>query len=279
MQDVAEHSSPHFTIKRDGQVAELWTRPANGMSAAEKQAARGIPSALALANLLDAFRADDGIRVIVIHRGGAHHGGHTTQRYESAEWKAHHNDPVNIWRTFSGIVRLHEVMASIEKPIVAQVEGDLIGGGCYIALSADLIVAREDAIFADHHLAMGRHDPVGPPFGLVPGDGGVALAPLFFSPPVAKEFLMLGRGFSAKELAARGAINYAVPAEQLDAVVADLVAQLLLRPAYPLAWAKRVANRHVIDQLNRTLDAGAAYEMIGLSQLERLGWTDKKTLD
>jgi hypothetical protein len=31
--------------------------------------------------------------------------------------------------------------------------------------------------------------------------------------------------------------------------------------------------------LNRTLDAGAGYEMIGLSQLERQGWVDKKSLD
>jgi hypothetical protein len=65
----------------------------------------------------------------------------------------------------------------------------------------------------------------------------------------------------------------------VDAVVADLVTRLLKRPAYPLAWAKRVANRHVVDQLNRTLDAGAGYEMIGLSQLERQGWVDKTTLD
>ena len=49
--------------------------------------------------------------MIVLHRGGANHGGHTTERYKSAEWQDHHNDPVNIWRTFSGLIRLHEVMA------------------------------------------------------------------------------------------------------------------------------------------------------------------------
>jgi len=276
---VAAETSPHFTVKRDGQVATIWARRSEGLKPEEREAASSIPSALALANLFDGLRADDGIRVIVLHRGGVHHGGHTTKRYASEEWKAHHNDPVNIWRTFSGIIRLHEVMASIEKPIIAQVDGDLIGGGCYIALSADLIVAREDARFGDHHLAMGQFDPVGPPFGLVPGDGGVSLTPLYFSPPLAKEFLMLGKSYTAKELAERGIINYAVPENEIDGVVADLVRRLLERPAYPLAWAKRVANRHVVDQLNRTLDAGAAYEMIGLSQLERLGWIDKKTLD
>jgi enoyl-CoA hydratase/carnithine racemase len=276
---MSEHSSPHFTVKYEHQVATIWARLSEQLSPAESREAHRIPSALALANLFDSLRADDRIRVIVMHRGGPHHGGHTTKRYESQEWKTHHNDPVNIWRTFSGIIRLHEVMASIEKPIIAQVDGDLIGGGCYIALSADLIVAREDARFGDHHLAMGEFAPIGPPFGLMPGDGGVALAPLYFSPPLAKEWLMLGKSYTAKELAERGVINYAVPAEKIDDVVADLTHRLLERPAYPLAWAKRVANRHVVDQLNRTLDAGAGYEMIGLSQLERQGWIDKKTLD
>lgn len=276
---MAEHKSPQFTVQCEGQVATIWARSPEEIPPEDVAAARRRPSALALANLFDELRADDDIRVIVLHRGGAHHTGNSTEHYRSKEWQGRHNDPTNIWRTFSGIIRLHEVMASIEKPIIAQLDGDVIGGGCYIALSADLIVAREDARFVDHHLGMGQAAPMGPPFGLMPGDGGVALAPLYFSPPLAKEFLMLAKEYTAKELAQRGIINYAVPAAELDGVVADLVQRLLKRPAYPLAWAKRVANRHVIDQLNRTLDAGAGYEMIGLSQLERQGWEDKTTLD
>jgi enoyl-CoA hydratase/carnithine racemase len=273
---VAEYRNPHLTVDCSGQVATIRQRLPQDRTPAETAEAAQVPTFLALANLLDQLRADDDIRVIVLHRGDQNLS--TTSRYLSKEWRQHHNEPVNIWRTFSGIIRMHEVMASIEKPIVCQVNGNLIGGQCNVALACDLIVAREDVTFADHHLGMGRWQPDGPPFGLVPGDGGVALAPLYFTPPLAKEFLMLGKGFTAKELAARGLINYAVSAEQIDAVVADLVQQLLKRPAYPLAWAKRVANRHVIDQLNRTLDAGAGYEMIGLAQLERQGWVDKTSL-
>ena len=61
----------------------------------------------------------------------------------------------------------------------------------------------------------------------MPGDGGVSLAPLYFSPPLAKEFLMLGREYTARELAQHGLINYAVPASELDATVANLVWRLL----------------------------------------------------
>ena len=271
--------SPHFRVECKGQLATIWARGGEKLTPEEAEAAKKVTSALALANVLDALRADDGIRVIVLHRGGANHGGNSTKHYNSHEWQDTHNDPVKIWKTFSGIVRMHEVMAAIEKPIIIQVDGNIIGGGCWIAFSGDFIVAREDAVFGDHHLAMGAYDPIGPPFGLVPGDGGTALAPLFFSPMIAKEMLMLGKSFTAKELAAQGVINYAVPESEIDAKVADLVQRLLDRPAYPLAWCKRAVNKHVVDQLNRTLDAGAGYEMIGLSQLERQGWIDKKTLD
>ncbi len=75
-----------------------------------------------------------------------------------------------------------------------------------------------------------------------------------------------------------GAINAAVPAEELDAAVDDMVRRLLKRPAYLLAWTKRVTNRRVVEQLNMTLDAGAGYEMVGFLQIERQGWKDRLEL-
>jgi enoyl-CoA hydratase/carnithine racemase len=119
-------------------------------------------------------------------------------------------------------------------------------------------------------MGMGESQEGGPDFGIVPGDGGGALAPLFFSPPLAKEALMLGRRFTAPELVELGAINYAVPASQLDAKADELVQALLRRSSYALAWTKRIANRRVAEQLNMALDAGAAYEMVNFLQLERL---------
>jgi enoyl-CoA hydratase/carnithine racemase len=270
-------SNPNLSIECKGQVATIRNRTAADMKPAEAEAAAKAPGGmLALANALDELRANDAIRVIVLERGGQNI---TVARYTSEQFQNHHNDPTNIWHTFSGIIRFHEVVASIEKPVVAHVTGDVSGATCNQVFACDLIIANEDARFLDHHLGMGQALPIGAPFGLVPGDGGVSLMPLYMVPPMAKEFLMLGREFTGRQLADMGLINYAVPASEVQAKVDEIVERLLLRPAYPLAWAKRVANRHVIDQLNRTLDAGAGYEMIGLAQLERQGWTDKTTLD
>ena len=80
-------------------------------------------------------------------------------------------------------------------------------------------------------------------------------------------------------VALAGYINDAVPRERLDAVVDDIVARLLLRSSYALAWTKRTINRRLADQLNMTLDASAAYEMVNFLQLDRLGGNDPLTLD
>ena len=179
-------------------------------------------------------------------------------------------DPEGAWKTFMGIVRVHQLMAEIEKPIVARVNGDAEAFGSSLVFASDLIVAVEDARVVDIHLAMDEQ-PTGPGFGLVAGDGGASLVPLFTSPARAKEFLMLSEPWTGADLAARGIINRAVPRGELDATVDELVARLLKRSAYALAWTKRIVNRRVVDALNSTLDAGVAYEMVNFLQLARLG--------
>ena len=221
------------------------------------------------------LRGDNRVRVIVMTGpgDGIFHAG-KRGRYSGTPAS---REQENEWLNFGGVRRMHQEMAESEKIIVAKVNGDAVGFGQSLVFSADIIVAQEDAIIADFHLAMGEIRDYGPGFGVVPGDGGCALAPLFMTPALAKEYLLLGKQFTAAELARLGIINYAVPAARLDATVNDIVARLLQRPAYALSWAKRVASRRVVHHLNMTLDAAAAYEHVNMLQLERQGWKDKKT--
>ncbi len=229
------------------------------------------------------LRGDDSVRVIVLtgQADGVFSLGPTTAEYDakvvdhSTGQPTPMNDPHRNWHTFTGLVRCHEAMAAIEKPIIAKVNGDNIAFGPSVMFGCDLIYAREDARIGDNHLAMGEMAPWGPRFGMVPGDGGMAFAPIYFAPPIAKEYLMLGREFTGRDLADMHLINGAYPADQLDGVVEQTVERLLLRPAYALAWTKRVVNRRIVDQLNMTLDAGAAYEMVSFLQVENQGWKDR----
>ena len=89
---------------------------------------------------------------------------------------------------------------------------------------------------------------------------------------------MLAKRWTAEELAEARIINYAVSPEDLDDKVNDVVERLLKRPSYALAWTKRAVNRRIVDALNMTLDAGAAYEMVNFLQLEKFGWKDPAKL-
>jgi enoyl-CoA hydratase/carnithine racemase len=226
-----------------------------------------------LGEIFSEMRSDNRIRVIVM-TGPGNGNFHAGKRNRYAENPAP-RDQENEWLNFAGLRRFHEETASSEKILVAKVNGDAIGFGQSLVFAADIIVAQEDALIADFHLGMGEIGDYGPPFGVVPGDGGCALIPLFMPPALAKEYLLLGRQFRAAELARLGIINYAVPASRLDATVDGLVERLLKRPAYGLAWAKRIANRRVVNHLNLTLDAAAAYEQLHLMQTEKLGWKDQ----
>ena len=212
-----------------------------------------------LGELFAEMRGDSRFRVVVITGpgNGIFHAG--AKRPPSG--KLDPPDQEDEWYDFQGLRRFHQEMAESEKIFVAKVNGDAMSMGSSLVFAADIIVAREDAKIADTHL--------NGPGGVVPGDGGCALIPLFMSPARAKEYLLLAREYTASELARLGIINYAVPADKLDATVDDIVARLLKRPPYALAWAKRIANKRVTDHLNMTLDAASAYEQLNKLQSKK----------
>src|SRR5579883_190506 len=227
-----------------------------------------------LGEIFSDLRSDNEIRVVVLTGWpGEFYAPAPPDFYDNPELRAYVSDPPKAWKTFTGVVRTHMAMAELEKPIVGKITGDAIGFGSSLAFACDLIVAAQDVQFIDIHLGMGEV-PFGPRFGIVTGDGGSSLVPLFMTPAKAKEYLMLAKPYTAKELADAGVINHAVPADKLEGFVDDMVARLLARSAFALAWTKRTANRHVVNQLNLTLDAAAAYEMVNFLQLDRLGGND-----
>ena len=151
--------------------------------------------------------------------------------------------------------------------MIAKVNGHAVGFGANLVLGCDFIVAREDAIIADHHMSAGELLIDGARKGsaahcMVTGDGGAVFAPLKMPLAIAKEYLMLARAFTAKELAAMGVVNYAVPATELDAKTAELAEKLLKRNAYALALTKRVLNKQAMASFKLVHDAALGYEFL-----------------
>jgi enoyl-CoA hydratase len=220
----------------------------------------GAQRAAEVARALTELRNDDEIRVIVIT------GKEDVFTIPPSSY-GHHGNPGNDWDIMSGVTKAVEAMCTIEKPVIAKVNGHAVGFGANLVLACDFIIAREDAIIADHHMSAGDLVIDGQMVGsadhcMVTGDGGTVFAPLKMPLAMAKEYLMLARPFTAKELATMGVVNYAVPASELDAKTDEIAQRLLKRNAYALAMTKRILNKQAMAQFNQSHDASLAYEFL-----------------
>ena len=249
-------------IVRKGQVATIelkrMEKHIRELMRTEKRG--GAQRASEVARALTELRNDDEIRVIVIT------GKEDVFTIPPSSY-GHHGNPGNDWDIMSGVTKAVEAMCTIEKPVIAKVNGHAVGFGANLVLACDFIIAREDAIIADHHMSAGDLIIDGQMVGsadhcMVTGDGGTVFAPLKMPLAMAKEYLMLARPFTAKELATMGVVNYAVPAAELDAKTDEIAQRLLKRNAYALAMTKRVLNKQAMAQFNQSHDASLAYEFL-----------------
>src|SRR5215813_15396906 len=191
-------------IQRNGQVATIELKRIEKHLRQQISAGKrgGAQRASQVGHALNELRDDNDIRVIVIT------GKDDVFTIPPSSY-GHHGDPGNDWDILSGVTRAVEAMCTIDKPVIAKVNGHAVGFGANLVLGCDFIVAREDAIIADHHMSAGELLIDGEMVGsadhcVVTGDGGAVFAPLKLPLALAKEYLMLARPFTAKELAALG---------------------------------------------------------------------------
>ncbi len=119
----------------------------------------------------------------------------------------------------------------LPKPTIAMVQGACIAGGLMLAWVCDLIVASDDAFFADPVLKMG-----------IPGVEYFA-HPFVMNPRIAKEFLYLGERMTAARAYEAGMVNRVIPRAELEARTFEIANKLAAQPRFGIALAKRAINQ------------------------------------
>jgi len=219
-----------------------------------------------LPDLLQALRDDHSVRVVVLT--GAGDKFLSTLGTDGPPRPP--GPPENPYALIKKTGQLLEVLVAMEKPVIAMVNGDALAIGSSIAMLCDFVIANEDAHISDAHIALHHFVPHFPrESGFVPGDGGAIAWPSRMSLMKAKEYLMLGRPVKASELAAIGAINAAVPLEELEGTVDLLVSELVSRPAWALAWTKMLLNRQLRENLLSSFDLGFALQSLTMQAGQR----------
>lgn len=178
---------------------------------------------------------DDGIRVVIIAGAGKHFSaGHDlgsadeladqAKRPWGSQFKDEYKRLAQLY--FDTTMRWRDV----PKPTIAEVQGYCIMGGMMLASACDIIVAAEDALFADRAVKWGGAHVQ---YFSMPWDLG---------PRKTKEMLFTGRFFTAAEAERAGLVNRVVRREALSQETMALAQKIAEQDLYALQMAKRSVN-------------------------------------
>lgn len=109
----------------------------------------------------------------------------------------------NTWATL-GYKTLRR-LETLPFPVIGAINGYALGGGTEMALVCDMLIASEKAVFAQPEITL----------GIIPGYGGTQRLARKIGVSKAKEYVLLGRRFSAQEAKEIGFVNAVVPHGQL----------------------------------------------------------------
>lgn len=202
-----------------------------------------------LYELNDAFdRAaqDDDVRVIVLAADGADFStGHDVRDTESMDDLASGGfEPVSCWSGF-GLDGAEGYLAceaeyyvglcwrwrNIPKPTIAAVQGRVLAGGLMLVWPCDIVIAADDAVFADPVVAMGVN---GHEYFTHTWELGARKA---------KELLFTGDPFGAQEAKEFGMVNHVVPLAELEERVLAMAQKIAARPTMGVKLAKMAVNQ------------------------------------
>ncbi len=142
--------------------------------------------------------------------------------------------------------RLMAAVENHEAVTIAAVNGVALGGGCELAIACDLRIAAEHAVF-------GQPEPA---LGIIPGAGATQRLPRLIGLGRAKELVLTGARWDARQALAAGLVTEVVPAAELQSAARRMAERILALG--PLAVRLSKAALNMASQV--PLHAGLAYE-------------------
>ena len=139
------------------------------------------------------------------------------------------------------------LIRSLEKPVIAAVNGVCAGAGLSLACACDIRIARDDAFFVPGFVGI----------GLIPDSGGTYFIQRLLGTPRAFEWMTSNRRLTAAEALAWGLVSEVVEAEAFESRVAERAAELAAGPTRAIAWTKRLFDEAGTNTLEQQLELEA----------------------
>lgn len=205
------------------------------------------------------FGADPGINVLVVTGAGrafcaggdvkAMAAGHGFVHGQTEEGSTPLGIKAGLWGM---IQQIPLTLETIDKPVIALVNGDAMGAGCDMALMCDLRFASDKARFGESYVRV----------GLVPGDGGAYFLPRLIGVPRALEMLWTGKIIDAQEAERIGLVNRVFPHEELMSAGMEFAEQLARGPQMAIRIIKRAVYQGLSSNLRTSLDSISSHMAI-----------------
>jgi enoyl-CoA hydratase len=142
--------------------------------------------------------------------------------------------------------RLMSAIENHDAVAIAAVNGFAMGGGCELALSCDLRIASENAVF-------GLPEPT---LGIIPAAGGTQRLPRVVGLGRAKEMILTGARWDARKALEVGLVSEVAPAGELMNSARAMAARVIALGPLAIRLAKQALNASA----NMPLQSGLAFE-------------------
>lgn len=146
--------------------------------------------------------------------------------------------------------RLFSQLETLQKPLIAALNGITLAGGLEMAMTADIVIASEVAKIGDAHAN----------FGVLPGAGGAVKLPRKIGVNRAKYLLFTGDFISAEQMKEYGFVQEVVPADELEQTTQEISDRIAEKSPLVLRKMKELVR----DGLEQPLEIALKQELLSL---------------
>lgn len=215
-------------LQREGQIAYVVLNNPARYNALSRQLVEELAAAA------HELAVDKEVRAVIIH------GGESKAFCSGADLKERVGmaDP----QVFEMVHLLRETVnkyAKLPMPVIAAIHGMAFGGGCELALAADIRLISEEAQIGLTETS----------WAIIPGAGGCARLPQLVGAAVAKELIFTARKLTAAEAKAIGLVNHVVPQAELLAAAREMAERIAAQGPLAVRAAKRAINAGLASEV------------------------------
>jgi enoyl-CoA hydratase len=214
----------------------------------EKMNALNRATRMDMANALGDVRNDPSVKVLVVSGAG---GKSFIAGSDLTELSTY--SPLDMEQFMSTLAQsLYTQFEQLDKPVIAMIDGQCLGGGLEVAMACDIRIASDRSKFGQPEILI----------GIMPGGGGTQRLTRLVGAGKAKEMMFTGKPIDAAEALSIGLINRVCPVEELEQTVLSLAKSISKNSSLVLKWIKKSVNMAQETSLRTGLDYEALAECL-----------------